>query len=233
MVVITLVQKVNSNSVLSHILNEIKDNPLLAPYKITDNKGVYSFIYKYVVDDMKLFLNNQKNELDKTTKYMLQKFFNKIHPFKFNSVTKKYERPNLELPFDKEFVVYYLNVLNDVRDMLSSTTDHIFDTGDEEQDNNDEAFYIDAEKDNQNWLFGKIVIDILGVNAYIFIEQMKALKQNAVQKVEIETLSTQKKIPEDVQNIISGFASNQIKGGRKSKKRGLNKKRKSIKKKKY
>lgn len=61
MVVITLFQKVNSNSVLSHILNEIKDNPLFAPYKITDNKGLYSFIYKYVVDDIKLFLNNQKN----------------------------------------------------------------------------------------------------------------------------------------------------------------------------
>ncbi len=71
---------------------------------------------------------------------------------------------------------------------------------------------------------------IIAENAYISIEQMKALKQNAVQKVEIETLSTQKKLPEDVQNIISGFAANQIKGGRKSKKRGLNKKRKSIKK---
>ena len=74
------------------------------------------------------------------------------------------------------------------------------------------------------------MMHIIAENAYKSIERMKALKQNKLQQTELETLSTQKKLPEDVQNIISGFAANQIKGGLKSKKRGLNKKRKSIKK---
>ena len=69
-----------------------------------------------------------------------------------------------------------------------------------------------------------------GVPVQTPIQITTVVKQNEVQKVELETISTQKNIPEDVQNIISGFAANQIKGGRKSKRRGVNKKRKSTKK---
>jgi len=109
-----------------------------------------------------------------------------------------------------------------MKDLLSDKTRGVFDKEDEENITENEII-------DQDQLF-TIMMYIIAENAYISIEQMKAVKQNAVQKVEIETLSTQKKLPEDVQNIISGYAANQIKGGRKSKKRGINKKGKSIKK---
>jgi hypothetical protein len=218
----TLEERLNENFEFSNILEKVQNNKLFEEKKIIDKMGLYNFIYGPLVDDMKLFLNGQKNELDETTKYTVQTIFVEIYPLEYNPITKKRERPNIELSFDKDFVVFYLNVLNNMKDLLSDKTSGIFDKEDEENIPENEII-------DQDQLF-TIMMYIIAENAYISIEQMKALKQNAVQKVEIETVSTQKKLPEDVQNIISGFARNEIKGGRKSKKRGLNKKRKSIKK---
>ena len=119
----------------------------------------------------------------------------------------------------------YLKI--DLFDKLGYKTNGIFEFNEGIYEDEQEA--IQDAIENQYALFS-MMMNMIAENAYISIEQMKAVKQNAVQKVEIETLSTQKKLPEDVQNIISGFARSEIKGGRKSKKRGLNKKRKSIKK---
>ncbi len=226
---LTLEDRLNENFEFSNILEKVQNNKLFDE-KIIDKMGLYNFIYGPLVYDMKLFLNGQKNELDETTKYTLHTIFVEIYPPKYNRVTKKMERPNIELPFDKDFVVFYLNVLGVMKDLLSDKTNGVFDY--DETLIQDEQETIEEEIANQDALFSKMM-HIIAENAYKSIEQMKALKQNVVQKVEIETLSTQKKLPEDVQNIISGFAYNQIKGGRKSKKRGLNKKRKSIKKRRY
>jgi len=115
-----------------------------------------------------------------------------------------------------------------MKDILSDKTSGVFEY--DEMLNQDEQQAIQEEIANQDELFSEMM-HIIAENAYISIGRLKAVKQNEVQKVELETISTQKNIPEDVQNIISGFARNEIKGGRKSKRRGLNKKRKSIKKK--
>jgi hypothetical protein len=225
---LTLEDRLNENFEFSKILEKVQNNKLFEEKKIIDKMGLYNFIYGPLVDDMKLFLNDQKNELDETTKYTLHTIFVEIYPPEYNPLTKKMERPNIELPFDKDFVVFYLNVLNNMKDLLSDKTNGVFEY--DEMLNQDEQQAIEDEILNQDALFSEMM-HIIAENAYKSIEQMKALKQNKVQKVEIETLSTQKKIPEDVQNIISGFAANQIKGGRKSKRRGLNKKGKTVKKK--
>jgi hypothetical protein len=223
---LTLEDRLIENSELSNILEKIQNNKLFEEKKIINKMGVYNFIYGPLVDDMKLFLNGQKNELDETTKYTLHTIFVEIYPAEYNPLTKKMDRPNIELPFDKDFVVFYLNVLDVMKDLLSDKTNGIFEYDGSMLNQDQQQEY---EMFSQDLLFHRIM-HIIGENAYKSIERMKALKQNKVQKVEIETLSTQKKLPEDVQNIISGFATNQIKGGRKSKKRGINKKGKTIKK---
>lgn len=223
---LTLEDKLIENSELSNILEKIQNNKLFEEKKIINKMGVYNFIYGPVVDDMKLFLNGQKNELDETTKYTLHTIFVEIYPAEYNPVTKKLDRPNIELPFDKDFVVFYLNVLDVMKDLLSDKTDGIFEY-EGSMLNQDEQ--LEYEMHSQDFLFSKM-IRIIGENAYKSIERMKALKQNKLQQTELETLSTQKKLDEDAQKIIFDFARNEVNGGRKSKRRCVNKKRKSIKK---
>ena len=223
---LTLEDKLIENSELSNILEKIQNNKLFEEKKIIDKMGVYNFIYGPLVDDMKLFLNGQKNELDETTKYTLHTIFVEIYPAEYNPLTKKLDRPNIELPFDKDFVVFYLNVLDVMKDLLSDKTDGIFEYDGSMLNQDQQQEY---EMYSQDFLFSKM-IRIIGENAYKSIERMKALKQNKVQQTALETLSTQKKLDEDAQKIIFDFARNEVKGGRKSKRRGVNKKRKSIKK---
>lgn len=209
---ITLEQKVNSNFILKKILIKIKDNSLLEQYKIKDNKGVYIFIYKIVVDDIKLFLNYQKNELEKSTKYMLHTVLNYIFPKKYDPLKKIYELRNEELLFDKEFVLYYLNVLNNMKDIHSEKTDRLFDFEipyyvDWDEEAEEEA--IGNEMTNQDHLF-QVIIYILGENAYNFIENMKNQKQNTIQKTELETIFNKRKLPEDIQKKILEFSYNKI-----------------------
>jgi hypothetical protein len=221
---LTVKDRLQPNSEFLSILEKIRNNKLFEGKKIINKMGLYNFIYGPVVEDIKLFLNNQKNELDETTKYMIQTIFNEIYPRKYNLVTKKVE-PNLELSFDKEFVVVYLNVLDVMKDILSNKTGGVFEFNEvlDDQDG------INEEIQNQYNLFATM-IHIIAENAYISIERMKALKQNAVQETGLEAISTQKNLPEDVQKNIFDFARSEIKGGRKSKRLGVNKKRKSTKK---
>lgn len=211
---ITLEQKVNSNFIFEKILIKIKDNSLLEQYKIKDNKGVYTFIYKIVVDDIKLFLNYQKNELEKSTKYMLQTVLNYIFPKSYDPLKKIYELRNEELLFDKEFVLYYLNILNNIKDILSEKTDRLFDFEipsyvDWDEEAQEEA--IGNEMTNQDHLF-QTIVNILGKNAYNFIENMKNQKQNTIQKTELETIFNKRKLPEDIQKKILEFSYNEIIG---------------------
>jgi len=102
----TLEERLNENFEFSNILEKVQNNKLFEEKKIIDKMGLYNFIYGPLVDDMKLFLNGQKNELDETTKYTVQTIFVEIYPLEYNPVTKKRERPNIELSFDKDFVVF-------------------------------------------------------------------------------------------------------------------------------
>ena len=78
MVVLSLAEKVDLNSFFSIILEKIQDDPHIAKYKIKNHQGLYTFIYHCVVGDIKLFLNNLKNELDESTTYFIQQLFNEI-----------------------------------------------------------------------------------------------------------------------------------------------------------
>jgi hypothetical protein len=196
MIILSLSQKIDSNTFFSNILIKIKDNTLLSQCEIKENNDVYTFIYKTVVDDIKLFLKNQKNDLEESTKYMIQTVLYEIFP-----IDQKIE----VLPFDKDFILYYLNILNNMKGIFSEKTDGIFWGPFDEPENDDE----DEEERKQSELF-TIMVNILGENAYNFIENMKNQKQNTIQKTELETIFNKRKLPEDIQKKILDFSYNEI-----------------------
>jgi hypothetical protein len=196
MIILSLSQKIDSNTFFSNILIKIKDNTLLSQCEIKNNNDVYTFIYKIVVDDIKLFLKNEKNDLEESTKYMIQTVLHEIFP-----IDQKIE----VLPFDKDFILYYLNILNNMKGIFSEKTDGIFWGAFDEPENDDE----DEEERKQSELF-TIMVNILGENAYNFIENMKNQKQNAIHKTELETIFNKRKLPEDIQKKILEFSYNEI-----------------------
>jgi len=196
MIILSLSQKIDSNTFFSNILIKIKDNTLLSQCEIKNNNDVYTFIYKFVVDDIKLFLQNKKNDLEESTKYMIQTVLNEIFP-----IDQKIE----VLPFDKDFILYYLNILNNMKGIFSEKTDGIFWGAFDEPENDDE----DEEERKQSELF-TIMVNILGENAYNFIEITKTHKQNAIQQTELETIFNKRNLAEDIQKNILDFSYNEI-----------------------
>jgi hypothetical protein len=148
------------------------------------------------VDDIKLFLKNEKNDLEESTKYMIQTVLNEIFP-----IDQKIE----VLPFDKDFILYYLNILNNMKGIFSEKTDGIFWGPFDEPENDDE----DEEERKQSELF-TIMVNILGENAYNFIEITKTQKQNAIQQTELETIFNKINLAEDIQKNILDFSYNKI-----------------------
>lgn len=204
--ILTLHEKVMSNSFFSIILKKTKKNPILAEYKIKNNIDLYNFINENVVEDIKLFLN-KKSELTKSTKYIIQTVINEILPSKYIPIEKRLVKKKIQLlPFGEEFVVYYLNILNNLKGLLSEKTDFLFEGVGLDEHNNEAE---ENAKKNQDYLF-RVILDILGENIYVFIKNFKTLKQNAVQQTEIENISNNKNLSEDIQKIIAEFAHNQI-----------------------
>ena len=77
-ITLTLEQKLHENLFFLGLLEKMKQ------YNITNTIGVYEFIYGPVVKDMEAFLDNEKNELDESTKYAVQSVIKGIYPRIYN-----------------------------------------------------------------------------------------------------------------------------------------------------
>jgi hypothetical protein len=100
-------------------------------------------------------------------------------------------------------------VLNTIKALFGKSTDNMCLIFDDDFVHDDQEA-IEKEMDFQDEIFTTILLDIIGENAYNFIENMKNQKQNTIHKTELETIFNKRKLPEDIQKKILEFSYNEI-----------------------
>jgi len=218
--------------VLEHItffhdfLDEVRENNLFKDFKINREIDVYNFIYeneKSVVKNIKEFLNDEK-PLDETTKVIIEIFVKLI--VNGNATFILSYPPRLtSLNFSKTFVVYYLFLLETCNsnlflpygeiavDTIEIIAEHIDIDAIDQID--DEGIMFDGHR--------YIIEDIfrsLREPVYNYLTRMNTMMQNTIEQKELKTISTRQKLPEDVQGLIGDFSRMPVKGGRKTRRHG-------------
>jgi hypothetical protein len=208
---LTLYGKLIGNYFFSDLLNKLKDNKLVIQHNIKNNMGLFTLIYSdLVIDDISKFQNNEKTTLDDSTKDIILKIIQEI------ILPKQLPFTDEELSFDKESVVFYSFVLETLRRLVSCDFDEYFVRNFEDFEDEDDMLLIRVEGHNE--AVSDVIYQVLNRTVYDYIIRMKSVKQNAIQKEELETITIKKNLPEDVEKNILAFANNTVKGGRKSKK---------------
>lgn len=211
---LTLNGKLSGSEFFSELLENLTDNKLVKEHNIKNNMGLYSLIYSDLVSqDISNFLSNKKTTLEDSTKDIILKFIQQV------VLPKPLPFKDEDLPFDKESVVFYSFMLETLRRLVNCDFDEYFvrniDT-EEFGDAQDELIQLRVEGHDE--VVNDVVYQVLNRAVHEYFIKMKTVKQNAMQKRELGTISIKKNIPEDVEKNILAFANKTVKGGRKSKK---------------
>jgi len=217
--------------VLEHItlfhdfLEEVKKNNLVKG-EIDEKIDLYNFIYdneKSVVKNIKEFLNDEK-PLEETSKAIIEIFVKLI--VNGNATFILSYPPRLtSLNFSKTFVVYYLFILETCNENLFLPYGEI--SGDTIEMIAEHIIFEEIDEiDNEGIMFDchrYIMEDIfrsLREPVYNYLTRMNTIMQNTTEQKALETISVQQKLGEDVQGLIGDFARMPVKGGRKTRRYG-------------
>lgn len=213
--------------VLEHItlfhdfLDEVRKNNLFKEFKINREIDVYNFIYeneKSVVKNIKEFLNDEK-PLEETTKVMIEIFVKLIVNGNATFILS-YPPRITSLNFSKIFVVYYLFLLETCNENLFLPYGEYSFSAFEDinelitVDENEEIMF-----DGHRFIIENIFRS-LREPVYNYLTRMNTIMQNTTEQKAVETISVQQKLPEDVQGLIGDYLKMPVKGGRKTRRHG-------------
>lgn len=219
-------------TLFNDFLDELRKNNLFKDYKINREIDVYNFIYENensVVKDINLFLNDKKPDLDETSKAIIEIFVKLIVNGNTTFILSHPPRLTSSLNFSKIFVVYYLFLLETCNANLFLPYGDISIYGIEaiaESIVFEEIDQIDFEEITFEG-HRHIMEDIfrsLREPVYNYLTRMNTTMQNTTEQKAVEAISVREKLGEDVQGIIGDFARMPVKGGRKTRRRGKDRK---------
>jgi len=168
---LTINEKIRENYFLSTILIKLK-NRQCEEYQNLTNLELYIIIFTTVIEDINLVITNEKNDLNEISKKIIQMVINEVvSPRKIEAFL-----------FDKEFVIYYVYVLNTLKTIVDyNVMPKLYDNC---------ILNVNFEQEDvyniYNNFVGNTIVYILGINVYNFIE---TLKKNTVQQNDLVTIT--------------------------------------------